>query len=111
MTDKIVVLSTCGSEEEATRIARRVLEQRLAACVSLIPQIRSFCWWHDKIENSTEYLLLIKTTRPLFEKVRVLLESSHSYELPEVLALPVIEGSPNYLNWIENETAGGTRIV
>ena len=105
MTDKIVVLSTCGSAEEAERIARRLLEDRLAACVNVIPQIRSYYRWQGKIEDATEHLLLIKTSREAFEPLRAVLESSHSYELPEVLALPVIAGSANYLAWIEGEIA------
>lgn len=103
MTDKIVVFSTCGSQEEAERLARGLLEAHLAACVNVIMQIRSFCWWKGKIEESGEWLLMIKTSQALFDRVRTLLESSHSYELPEVLALPVVEGSPNYLAWLDKE--------
>jgi periplasmic divalent cation tolerance protein len=103
MTDKIVVFSTCGSKEEAERLARQLLEARLAACVNVIMQIRSFYWWKGKIEDSGEWLLVIKTSRALFERVRSVLESAHSYELPEVLALPVVDGSPNYLAWLDGE--------
>lgn len=106
MTNKIVVLSSCGSEEEAERLARRLVEERLAACVSVIPRIRSFYRWQGKIEDSPEYLLAVKTSRELFERLRLVLESAHSYELPEVLALPVVEGSPNYLEWLGKELAG-----
>jgi periplasmic divalent cation tolerance protein len=103
MTNKIVVFSTCGSQEEARKLARTLLEARLAACVNVIMQIQSFYWWHDKIEESGEWLLVIKTTRDVFDQVRVVLESAHSYELPEILALPVIAGSPNYLAWLDKE--------
>jgi periplasmic divalent cation tolerance protein len=103
MTNKIVVFSTCGSAEEAQALARKLLEARLAACVNLLMQIRSFYWWKGKVEEAGEWLLIIKTSREHFERVRVLLETSHSYELPEVLALPVIEGSPNYLDWLDRE--------
>jgi len=106
MTDKIVVFSTCGSQEESERLARKLLEARLAACVNVIMQIRSFYWWKGKIEDSGEWLLVIKTSRGLFERVRLVLEGAHSYELPEVLALPVVEGSPNYLTWLEGELEG-----
>ncbi|MGD1073745.1 MAG: divalent-cation tolerance protein CutA [Bryobacteraceae bacterium] len=106
MTNNIVVLSTCGAAEEAERIARQLLEARLAACVNVITQIRSFYWWQGKVEDSSEYLLVIKTSRDLFEPLRTLLESAHSYELPEVLALPVVAGSPNYLSWLEGELEG-----
>jgi len=109
MTNNIVVLSTCGSAAEAERIARQLVEARLAACVNVIMQIRSFYWWKGKVEDSAEYLLVIKTSRDLFEPLRGLLESAHSYELPEVLALPVVAGSPNYLAWLEGELTGEPR--
>jgi periplasmic divalent cation tolerance protein len=105
MTEKIVVLSACGSEEEAARIAAKLIDARLAACVNLIPKIRSFYRWRGKIEDSTEWMLVIKTSRPCFEPLRSVLEAAHSYELPEVLALPVIDGSPNYLAWLDGELA------
>jgi periplasmic divalent cation tolerance protein len=103
MTDKIVVFSTCGSQEEAELLARRLVEARLAACVNVIMQIRSFYRWQGKIEESGEWLLVIKTSRDVFDEVRAVLEAAHSYELPEVLALPVVAGSPNYLAWLERE--------
>jgi periplasmic divalent cation tolerance protein len=103
MTDKIVVFSTCGSAEEAESLARQLLEARLAACVSVIMQIQSYYWWKDKVEHATECLLLIKTSRDLFGQLRSKLETAHSYELPELLALPVIAGSPNYLAWLSAE--------
>jgi periplasmic divalent cation tolerance protein len=103
MTEKIVVLSTCGSEEEAARIAKQLVEGHIAACVNLIPRIRSFYRWRDKVEDSTEWLLVIKTSRGRFEALRTVLEAAHSYELPEVLALPIVDGSPNYLAWLSAE--------
>jgi periplasmic divalent cation tolerance protein len=106
MTDKIVVLSTCGSAEEAERLARQLLDEHLAACVNVISSARSFYRWKGAIENAEEYLLVIKTSRDLFERLRVVLEAAHSYELPEILALPVVEGSPTYLNWLESELSG-----
>jgi periplasmic divalent cation tolerance protein len=107
MTDKIVVLSSCGSAEEAERIARKLLEEHLAACVNVIAGARSFYRWKGKIENAEEWLLVIKTSREKFETLRVILEAAHSYELPEILALPVVEGSPNYLVWLEGELVAG----
>lgn len=106
MTDKIVVFSTCGSQEEAERLARRLVEEHLAACVNVISPVRSFYRWKGAIEDATEWLLAIKTSRELFDRVRATLESAHSYELPEVLALPVVEGSPGYLAWMEGELSG-----
>jgi periplasmic divalent cation tolerance protein len=105
MTNKIVVFSTCGSQEEAEQLARRLLEARLAACVNVIMQIRSYYRWQGRIEESGEWLLVIKTSRDMFEQVRTALEAAHSYELPEVLALPVVAGSANYLAWLDRELA------
>jgi periplasmic divalent cation tolerance protein len=110
MTNKIVVFSTCGSEEEAGQLARKLVEARLAACVNVITQIRSFYRWKGKIEDSAEFLLVIKTSRDLFDKLRAALEAAHSYELPEVLALPVVEGSPQYLAWMDSELASGDDV-
>jgi periplasmic divalent cation tolerance protein len=103
MTDKIVVLSTCASAEEAERLARRVIDDRLAACVNVLSPVRSFYRWKGQIEDSAEWLLLIKTTRDKFDALRAALESAHTYEVPEVIAIPIVEGSPNYLSWIERE--------
>jgi periplasmic divalent cation tolerance protein len=107
MTEKIVVLSTCGSEEEAVRIAKQLVEEHVAACVNLIPRIRSIYRWQGKVEDSTEWMLVIKTSRERFEAVRTLIAAAHSYELPELLALPVADGSSEYLAWIDGELAHG----
>ena len=106
MTGKIVVISTCGSEEEAARIAERLVIEKLAACVSVLPQVRSFYRWEGKLENAAEVFLLIKSSREHFDRLRHVLESCHSYQIPEVLALPVVDGSPSYLNWLDQELAG-----
>ena len=106
MTDKIVVLNTCASAEEAERLARSLVDQRLAACVNVIAPARSFYRWQDVVTDAAEWLLIIKSSRPLFERLRAALESAHSYELPEVIALPVVEGSPNYLAWMDQELRG-----
>jgi periplasmic divalent cation tolerance protein len=103
MTDKIVVLSTCASAEEAERLARRLIDDRLAACVNVLSPVRSFYRWKGAVEDSAEWMLVIKTTRDKFDALRAAVESAHTYELPEVIAIPVVEGSPNYLSWIERE--------
>ena len=105
MTNKILIFTSCGSKEEADELAGKLLEAHLAACVNVLMQSRSFYWWKGKIEEADEWLLIVKTSRDLFDKVRSLLESAHSYELPEVLALPVVDGSPNYLAWLDAELA------
>jgi periplasmic divalent cation tolerance protein len=108
MTDKIVILCTCASEEEAERLARSLLDARLAACVNVLPRARSFYRWKGAVESAEESLMIIKTSRGLFEQARILLETAHSYELPEVLALPVVDGAETYLAWIDSNLQGGT---
>lgn len=103
MTDKIVVLNTCDTAAEAERLARRLVDERLAACVTVISPVRSFYRWEGAVADAAEWLLLIKTSRALFDKLRAAIEADHSYELPELLALPVTEGSVNYLAWIDTE--------
>jgi len=101
MTDKIVVITTCAGEEESDRIARTLVELRVAACVSVIPGVRSHYRWQGTVESAQEFMLLAKTTRDKFEEFRAALEKLHSYEVPEILALPVVDGAPNYLSWLE----------
>ena len=103
MTDKIVVLSTASSAAEAETIARRLVDERLAACVNVVTGVRSFYRWKGKIEDSGEWLLVIKSSRGRFEELRAALEKLHSYDVPEVIALPVVEGTKNYLHWMEGE--------
>lgn len=103
MTDKIVILSTCGSSDEAERLARKIVEQRLAACVNVVSPVRSFYRWKGAVEDASEWLLVIKTSRALFDRLRAQLELGHSYEVPEILALPVVEASANYLSWMDGE--------
>lgn len=105
MTDKIVVLSTCASAEEAQRLARALVEKRLAACVNVLPGVRSVYRWQDAIEDQEELLLVIKTNRTLLEELRDEIERLHSYEVPEVIALPIVDGSERYLAWMTRELA------
>ncbi len=102
MTDKIVVLSTCASEQEAQKLARALVEQRLAACVNIIPGIASFYRWQGNLETAAEWLLMIKSSRQRFEQLRATLENLHTYETPEIIALPIMDGAANYLNWIDH---------
>ena len=107
MTNKIVVLSACASPEEADRLGRLLVERRLAACVNVIPGINSHYWWQGRLETAEECLLLIKSSRERFDQLRSALEQGHSYEIPEVIALPVVDGALNYLNWIDLNLAAG----
>jgi periplasmic divalent cation tolerance protein len=100
MTDQIVVLCTCASAEDAERLARALVTGRLAACVSVVPGLRSLYRWKGEIESAEECLLLIKSSRDRFEALREAIEKLHSYAVPEVLALPVVAGAPNYLAWL-----------
>jgi len=103
MTDKIVVFSTASSAEEAEKIARGLVDARLAACVNVVPGMRSFYRWKGTIEDAAEWLLVIKSSRGRFDALRAALEKLHSYEVPEVIALTVIDGAQNYLNWMDGE--------
>ena len=102
MTDKQIVLSTAGSEAEARKIARALVERQLAACVNIIPQIESIYRWQGKIEESREWLLLIKTSAENFPGVRDAIRELHSYDLPECIAINIADGSAEYLQWIQS---------
>ncbi len=104
MTDRIVVLSTCGSSEEAERIARALVERRLAACVNIVPGVQSVYRWQGAVEQVAELLLVIKTRRERFAELRDALRALHSYEVPECIALSSEAGAPAYLDWIAAET-------
>jgi periplasmic divalent cation tolerance protein len=103
MTDKILVLTTCDSEQEAGRIARSLVESRLAACVTVTPGIRSVYRWQGAIEESNEWSLSIKSRRDLFEELSTELRRLHTYQTPEILALPVEAGGAAYLQWMDGE--------
>jgi periplasmic divalent cation tolerance protein len=102
MTEHKLVLTTAGSKEEARRIARTLVERRLAACVNVIPQIESVYRWQGNIEEAEEWLLLIKTTSAAFERVRDAIRELHSYDLPECICLAIDGGSSAYLEWLQN---------
>jgi periplasmic divalent cation tolerance protein len=102
MTDKRVVLTTAGSAEEARKIARALVERRLAACVNIVPKIESIYRWQGKVEEAQEYLLLVKTTENAFLRLSEALKELHSYELPECIAVAVTDGSLQYLKWVDD---------
>ena len=102
MAEKFVVVVTCSSAAEAQRIARAVVEARLAACVNILPgAITSIYRWKGKVESAKERLLLIKTSGKCLVKLRAEVERLHSYDVPEFIALPIAAGSPAYLAWVE----------
>lgn len=103
MTDKILAYTTCSDKTEAEKLATYLVEERLAACVSVLPGVKSLYRWQGKIETDEETLIMIKTSRDLLSTVQRLLERLHSYDLPELIAVPIVDGSPNYLAWLERE--------
>jgi periplasmic divalent cation tolerance protein len=100
MTDKRIVLTTVGSENEARKIARHLVERKLAACVNIVPHVESVYRWQDKVESASEWLLMIKTTAEGFASVRDAIRALHAYELPECVAVAIDDGSPEYLEWL-----------
>src|SRR4030042_67507 len=107
MFDPIIVLVTCGSEEEAKKIANALVEEPLAAFVNLVAPIRSVYRWEGKIWDEKEWLLIIKTQKDRFEELEKKVKSLHSYSVPEIISLSVTEGSSVYLNWIRENTESG----
>ena len=101
MTRAKIVVTTCGSVEEAQKIARELVERRVAACVNIVSPIQSVYRWQGKVESATEWLLLIKTTAERFAAVREAIGELHSYDLPECIMVSIEDGSPEYLKWIE----------
>lgn len=104
MTDKRIVLSTAGSEDEARKIARYMVEHQLAACVNIVPHIESVYRWQGKMDSAREWLLLIKTTAEKFLDVRDAITELHSYDLPECISIAIDDGSAEYLAWIADST-------
>ncbi len=100
MTDKRIVLTTTGSQEEARKIAHHLVENRLAACVNIVPRVESIYRWQGKVETSEEWLLLVKTTLDRVLAVQDAIRALHSYELPECVVLVIEDGSASYLEWI-----------
>ena len=101
---KIAILITAGSKKEAESIARGLVEKKLAACVNIIPSVMSIYTWKGRIESSNECLLIAKTRESLFPRVEKAVKGLHSYECPEITALPLIKGSADYMRWIEGST-------
>ena len=100
----IIVFITCQNLEEARKIAKALLSKRLAVCINILPQIESFYWWKNKIEESKEALLLIKSKTSLLNELINEVKLIHSYETPEIIALPIIGGYKNYIKWLDQET-------
>ncbi len=95
-----VVFCTCPDQQSANRLAQKLVSGHLAACVNIIPGITSIYPWNDEIESSQEHLLLIKTNSQSYAELETLIKNNHPYELPEIIAVPIQRGLPEYLNWI-----------
>lgn len=100
MTDALIVFCTCSSQEEALKLARALVEQEAAACVNIVPAIESVYRWEGQIETAQEFLLIVKSTRERFAALQELIVKLHSYDTPEVIAVPVVAGLPKYLAWL-----------
>ncbi len=103
MTDKVIVFSTCPSREEAKRIARGLVEERLAACVNVVDGVSSIYQWQGNLQESDEVMLVVKSRRDLLGRLQERLANMHSYEVPEAIAIPVVDGLPAYLEWMDRE--------
>ena len=103
MNDFIVVFVTVGSPKEGDRLSRALVEERLAACVNRVKGVQSVYRWQGQIEQSEEELLIIKTKQGLFDRLKKRVQELHSYSAPEIVALPILKGSENYLRWLEEE--------
>lgn len=101
---EIVVFITAPKEDEAAKIAQALVEARLAGCVNIIKNIRSVYRWQDKIEDDTEVFMIAKTQRHLFESFMKKVRELHSYTVPEIIAMPIVEGSEDYLKWLRDVT-------
>lgn len=109
--DQIVVLITTESEAEATKIGRALVEQGLVACVNILPNVRSIFQWEGKVTEEQEFLLMAKTVSQAFDRVASAVKSLHSYTVPEVIALPIQHGLPEYLGWIGDVTKQARQSV
>ncbi len=101
MSEYVQVLTAVGTKEEAQQIARALVEHSLAACVQIIGPISSSYRWQSAVEESEEWLCLIKSTRARYAQIEAMIRARHSYETPEILAVPVVDGSADYLRWLD----------
>jgi periplasmic divalent cation tolerance protein len=100
----LIVFSTAATRKEADKIAEALVKEKLAACVSIVPEIVSRYWWQGKIERSRELLLIIKTSKAKYSSVEKRIKKLHSYTVSEILAVSVLKGNPDYLKWMKENT-------
>ena len=106
MSEEIVVLITASAPEEAARIGKALVEEHLAACVNIVPGVRSFFFWEGRTQDASELLLLCKSRLPLMDRLIARVRELHSYTVPEIIALPVAAGLTDYLHWVRDSTKG-----
>ena len=106
MTNKLIVFVTCESRDQGEKVARTLVESKLAACVTVVPAIRSCYVWDGELIWSDEVLLMVKTTRERFEQLQHRVRTEHSYEVPEIVAVSITDGLDDYLQWIEAAVGG-----
>jgi len=104
MSEEIVVLITASSTEEAQKLGKELVRTKLAACVNVIPEIISIFNWQDEVCEEGEVLMIVKTSGEKFSALEKTIKQEHSYDVPEIIALPIVAGSKEYLNWIQKET-------
>ena len=107
MSERLVVLMTAGSQEEAEEIANALVKEMLAACVNVLPGVTSVYRWEGEVQRDQEWLLIAKTTRQVLDHLVRRVQALHSYDLPEIVALPVVGGNQAYLRWVDGEVHGG----
>lgn len=107
MTDGYLVYITTPSEEEAVRLARQLVQERLAACANVVPRMRSFYWWDGKVQDDPEALLLLKTHAQSLQRLLDRARELHSYDVPAINAFRIDQGIPDYLAWLGEETRSG----
>jgi periplasmic divalent cation tolerance protein len=103
--DVLQVTITAESREQAGALAGALLERRLAACVQVVGPVESRYWWEGRLETSTEWLCVVKTTVERYDELEAAVRRTHTYDVPEILAVPVVRGSQAYLRWVDEETA------
>lgn len=104
--DRVVLFITTGTEQEARTIANLLVNQRKAACANIVSQVHSVFRWKGETQSDRESLLIVKTRASLLDEVVRLVRNAHSYEVPEIVALPVVGGNEDYLQWLDGEVAG-----
>ena len=109
MKSYIQITTTTETQEQAQTIAQHLVETKLAACVQIVGPITSIYRWKGKVENAREWLCLIKTQDDLYNKVEAAIKSRHLYETPEIIAVPIVKGNKEYLNWIDDELENKTK--